>query len=240
MSTYNYRKLEWDTNYFGCESSRVEVVDILTVKNLEEIKRLIEEDEFVTITNSKGMVDNNKTITQELGAYLVDINIQLTNSKVNEVLSEKSELIYIANNYEYNVEIVELAEQAFTNSRFYNDSMINRDKVSGVYTNWVKNAFNKQEKYFCVYDQESDIEGFILFSVAKTKEVTIELIAVNSKCRKSGIGTQLINRLYQYCNEQGYKTVHVGTQVENINALNFYTKNELEIRDIKYIYHLWQ
>lgn len=239
MNHYNYRKLEWDTNYFGCESSRVDVVDKLTISDIEEIKEIIKEDEFITLTNPKGMVGNNKLITQNLDAYLVDINIQLSNVKVSSSRAEKSEFVRIQNNYQVNEEIVELVRQAFTSSRFYNDAAISREKVSGIYTNWVKNAFNKEEKYFCVFDQEQGIEGFILFSIANQEVVTIELIAVNDKCRKSGIGTQLINGLYNYCVEHGYGTVNVGTQVENINALNFYTKNELRIKDIRYIYHLW-
>lgn len=239
MNHYDYRKLEWDTNYFGCESSRVDVVDELTTSDIQEIKELIKSDEFITLTNLKGMVGNNKLITQELGAYLVDINVQLSNIKVSSSRVQKSEFVRIQNNYEANEEIVELVKQAFTSSRFYNDVAIRREKSSGIYTNWIKNAFNKEEKYFCVFEQEQGIEGFILFSIANQGVVTIELIAVNDRCRKSGIGTRLINGLYHYCVEHRYETVNVGTQVENINALNFYTKNELRIKDIRYIYHLW-
>lgn len=239
MNHYNYRRLEWDTNYFGCESSRVDIVDELTTVDIEEVKELIKEDHFITFINPRGMMRNNKLITQKLGAYLVDINVQLSNVKVSSSAYQKSEFVHVENNYETNKEIVELVRQAFTNSRFYNDATISREKVSGIYTNWVQNAFGKEDKYFCVFDQGQGIEGFALFSVTNKEVVTIELIAVNDNCRKSGIGTQLINELYHYCVECGYETVNVGTQVENINALNFYIKNDLRIKDIRYIYHLW-
>ncbi|CUN15821.1 GNAT family N-acetyltransferase [Turicibacter sanguinis] len=240
MNHYNYKKLEWDTNYFGCESSRIDVVEELTVSDIQDIRELIKLDEFITLTNPKGMVGNNKLITHELGAYLVDINVQLSNVKMGLSKTQKSEFIHIQNNYAVNEDIVELVKQAFISSRFYNDATISREKISGVYTHWVKNAFNKEEKYFCVFDQGNGVEGFILFSIAGQEFVTIELIAVNDKYRKNGIGTQLIRGLYHYCTKHGYSTVNVGTQVENINALNFYIKNELKIMDIRYIYHLWK
>lgn len=239
MDYYNYRKLEWDTKYFRCKSSRVDVLGKLTLSHIQEIKGLIKEDQFITFTNPKGMIGNSKLIIQELGAYLVDINVQLSNVKVNSNIYQKNKFIHIKNNYNGNEEILELVGQTFTNSRFYNDTLISRENASGIYINWVRDALNKKEKYFCLFNQGQNTVGFILFSITNQKIITIELMTVGDKWRKSGVGTQLISGLYYYCIEHGYETVNVGTQLENINALNFYTKNGLKIKDIRYVYHLW-
>lgn len=239
MTHYSYRKLEWDTNYFECKSSRVDITDKLTRDDMERIKELIKEDQFITVTNPKGMVENNRLITQEMAAYLVDIRVELSNTQVDTNKEQTDPFIHIQNNYAANEEILGIAKQAFTKSRFYNDSAISIEKASGMYIKWVENAFQTKEKYFCVFGQEEGIEGFILFSIANEQVVTIELIAVGDKYRKSGIGTRLIKGLYSYCIKHGYNTVKVATQVENISALNLYTKNGLRIEDMKYTYHLW-
>ncbi|MGN9119668.1 GNAT family N-acetyltransferase [Turicibacter bilis] len=244
MKNYEYKKLHWDTQYFECLSSRIDIFGLLKESDIQNIKKHINKDEFITITNSKGIMENNKFITSELKANLVDINIQLKSIEDDWKNSNIKDLSAVAiyNNYPYNDKIFSLVENTFIYSRFYNDSFLKnqKNKISNIYKNWIQNSFECKEKYFCIFEDECDLKGFLLFSYKNQKNIVIELIAVNEKYRSEGIGTVLINKLYAFCKEVKCQEVLVGTQLENIKALNFYIKNAFKIKDIKYIYHLWK
>ena len=48
-----------------------------------------------------------------------------------------------------------------------------------------------------------------------------------------------MRELDSYALKNNFKIINVGTQIENINALNFYIKFGYKIKDIRYIYHFW-
>ena len=109
-----------------------------------------------------------------------------------------------------------------------------------IYKNWVKNAFNKEDKYYITAKESGKTIGFILFSFRDIRSVTIELIAINGEYRNQKIGTYLIKKLNEYLKNLKVEKVYVGTQVSNIEAINFYFKNGFKIHKISSIYHIWK
>lgn len=239
MKNYKYRKLAWDTKYFGYNSSRIDIQNELTSSDVENIKAQIKSDTFITLTNSKGLVVNNKLITGELRFNLVDVNVQLINKQIQKRVYGAFEGAKIVDDITDKKNVIRIVQESFIKSRFYNDDNISEEKASEIYVNWIQNAFACDKKRFCVYEENGIIEGFILLSEVNEKQMGIELIAVDQYSRDKGIGSKMMNCLYQYCMENSYEDISVGTQIENISAINFYNKNYFQFKDIKYIYHLW-
>ena len=67
----------------------------------------------------------------------------------------------------------------------------------------------------------------------------LELIAINEKTKGKGIGTKLIKALESFAIENSLHTINVGTQLNNIQAQNFYEKNGYKHIINNSIYHWW-
>jgi len=55
---------------------------------------------------------------------------------------------------------------------------------------------------------------------------------INSECRGYGIGKVLINNFKEYCLQNGIKNLKVTASAKNINAIEFYKKNNFEEFDL--------
>ncbi|MDU4738660.1 GNAT family N-acetyltransferase [Clostridium sp.] len=236
---YNFRDLEWDTEYFEKKSCRIDIQENINYKDIVGIENIINEYEFVTITNSKGNSFNNYYIGNSLKAFLTDVNVQLRKSVVATSIAKYEQNIEVINNKQYDEQLLNLVNGIFKNSRFLNDKNIKVEKANGMYKKWVENSFNKADKYFITYKLKGELIAFILFSPKNSQELTIELICVNDEFTGNGLGKKLMKKLDYYAIENGYSIINVGTQIENINALNFYIAFGYRISDIRYIYHLW-
>lgn len=233
------RDLEWDTDYFEEKCGRVDLVNKIDNNDIKLIEKFIGENTFTTITNSKENSFNNNFIGEKLNAFLTDVNIHLKKTVVAGNVAKYENNIKICNRRSYSQEMLDLADGVFKNSRFLNDINIPKEKAKGLYRQWVQNSFDKDEKYFITYKVKDKIVGFILFSANDDEEIVIELICVSYEHSGNGVGKKIMNRLELYALEHGYSIINVGTQIENINALNFYISYGYKIDDVKYIYHLW-
>jgi dTDP-4-amino-4,6-dideoxy-D-galactose acyltransferase len=80
--------------------------------------------------------------------------------------------------------------------------------------------------------------GFLLFSI-KDNCATIELISLSSKAQGKGAGTKLISALNNFAHKKGVTAIKVGTQVDNIQAVNFYLKKGFTYNQRNAVYHYW-
>ncbi|KKP32570.1 MAG: hypothetical protein UR23_C0058G0005 [Candidatus Roizmanbacteria bacterium GW2011_GWA2_32_13] len=80
---------------------------------------------------------------------------------------------------------------------------------------------------------KNKIIGFITLKLIGGK-CLIDLIAVNPKYQNKGVGTLLISKAIKSFSD--YK-ITVGTEAENIKAVNFYLKNNFKIVDYYLIFH---
>ena len=234
---YDIVFLDWDTKKFGKKSANIYLYEKIDIKDINDIKdNIIKENyEFVTIQNCGNSVENNIAISHFPGAFLADVNVQFIKNLKDVSKSENNEKIEIENNFNYDKSLVDIVKNAFKDSRFIVDTKLsNGDEV---YTEWVVNAFNQSDKYFC-YHKAGQIDGFILFSINdEEKSVFLELIAINENTKGKGIGTKLIRVLENFAIENKIYTINVGTQLNNIQAQNFYEKNGYKHITNNSIYH---
>ena len=237
---YSIKFLDWDTNFFGINSAKIYLYDEFCNDDIKKIKKIVKEKkyEFITIQNCGNIEKNNVLISNFEGAFLVDVNIQFEKKLDRSKEIENKKNVHIKEIYEKDENIIDIAKKAFTESRFLIDSKLRRGNE--VYVQWVNNSFGKQNKFFCIYREDKKTKGFILFSIEKDKKsIFLELIAVDKDTKHKGIGTILIKKLENFAIQNKIEYIHVGTQLNNLKAQNFYEKNGFKHIMNNSIYHWW-
>lgn len=253
ISAFNYEciPLDWDTEYFGIKSARINLFGPANENEQEKIKEFCRNYDFVTIANLYNRKENNLWIGKNTNAFLTDINMQFIR-QINDSTSSSCTLtgsndsgfagcsITITNTYEGNKKILDIAEKAFKFSRFFCDPFLPADLACNIYRQWSKDAFHKKDKYFTICCKDNEPVGYLLFSLNKEDGSScIELIAVDIGCTGQGIGKFLIAASEAYIGGQGISRINVGTQADNIPAVRLYLGCGFKYSCCSSIYHLW-
>ncbi|MFA9414316.1 GNAT family N-acetyltransferase [Streptococcus sp. E29BA] len=237
-NSYSYQQLEWDTNFFGVSSGRIVLHDALGMREYSKILADLDSNEFTVIYNEGNIPVLNEWLGQNTVASLMDVNVQF--SKKRSAFSQKgSNQVTIKNNLTPSEDILDIASRSFIYSRFFNDSKLEKSKACMVYRNWVRTAFEREEKYFAQFMNETVCLGFLLFSI-HNDELIIELIAVDSSVKQQGIGSSLLDSVEQFAFQEKVNTIKVGTQINNSKAIRFYTKNGYLYQSCSSVYHHWR
>lgn len=230
-----FNELKWDTDFFGVTCAKATLHKPLTLNEWNEIIKRFKDYQFISIVNINSEPINTQLIGKDTSAFLADVNIQF--EKRLEGLYEKTENITIHQALERDEEIIKIADFRF--SKFTEDRNLEERGGGKVYQQWLINAFDRPDKYFALSKNDNgDITGFLLFSYVKNSCV-IELIAVSQKETKGGIGTDLFKAVEYEASQSGYGKIRVGTQLRNMEAINFYHKVGCKQVECHQVYHLW-
>ncbi|MHC8514311.1 GNAT family N-acetyltransferase [Sporosarcina sp. ITBMC105] len=234
---FDFKSLVWDTNYFGIESAKLSLNGIINDSSKIKLNELMKEFNFITIANFNNLNENNIWLGTLKDVFIADINIQF-DKKINQKPIEVHPNTEIYNFYNENVKVKKIAEKSFEYSRFTNDPHLPQEKARKIYLHWTNSAFENENKYFIVTKREMEIAGYLLFSVIKDTAI-IELIAVDEKFRGSQVGKSLMFKLEEYVFRNKISNIHVGTQMNNITAVNFYSKLGYKYKSCTSVYHKW-
>lgn len=240
MSSNNYElsPLQWDTEYFGVSSARVNLSGTIDEKEQEKIICFCKDYDFVTISNSENIKENNYWIGKKTDAFLADLNIQFI-KVLKDKLDYQDDETYVVNSLSRNEQIIDIAKKSFNYSRFFNDPMLPQPRAEKIYLHWTECAFGQEDKYFVISKRDGNIAGYILFSFNEDC-IVIELIAVNEKYQGQRVGKSLIHTMESFVLGKGIKIIKVGTQVNNIIAAQFYNAMEFKYVSCGSMYHLWR
>lgn len=237
--SFEVSELQWDTDYFGIASAKVILKDNVGEDDRKFLKDYLNKFEFVTIINVNNNPYNNFWLGKEMMGFLTDINVQFI-KHIKEKPPDLTELGEVYQAYKPQEDIINIAKNAFHYSRFFNDPYLNEEKARNIYAYWVECAFNKEDKYFAIVKKDSKIVGFILFSInGIDQSAIIELIAVDESYRGLKMGKVLIHSMENFIYDRGIVKVKVGTQVNNVPALRFYTNNGFKYVNCNAVYHYW-
>lgn len=242
ISGINYEciPLKWDTEYFGINSARVNLLGAVNDTEQRQIKEFCQAYDFVTIANIYNRKENNHWIGKSTNAFLTDVNIQFT-KKISDKADFLDRTITIVNTYEGDNKILDIAGEAFRYSRFFNDPMLPSSIARNIYKHWSEAAFNKEDKYFAVCIKNNEIAGYVLFSLNNDEDNgCIELIAVDEKFRGQKVGSSLLNATEAYIAKHNLSQIKVGTQADNIAAMQLYVSYGFRYSYCSSIYHLWR
>jgi len=231
--------LDWDTNYFGVNSARVNLKGEIDDSAKNIILDFCREYEFITISNEGNYNENNNWIGTKTNAFLADINIKFTKTPNLHVVDAEKQTS-VSNLYSKNEEILDIAKNAFQFSRFLNDYNLPFMKASNIYLHWTECAFDKPDKYFVVSEIDGKVAGYLLFSIHEKKLTSImELMAVGKNYKGIGIGDSLIKAMDSFICKKGITQIQVGTQIDNIVAARFYSSQGFKYKGCSSIYHMW-
>lgn len=230
-----------DSDYFGVSSAKVVLKKACASgKRQFDLLAFLHDFEFSSINNRYNDPFNNRWLCEKTTAFLTDINIQLV-KKVSTSEKNDGRIAEISDNFPGDLQIIQIAENAFGVSQFLNDPYLPKEKARCIYGDITKNAFGKPGRYFTVIRSEKTVKGYLLFSVNHSSRMTtIELLAIGQYYKGNGIGKSLVRSTENYVNSLGMETIKVGTQVTNVGALNFYTSYGFRHLECNSIYHYWR
>lgn len=232
---FKFYKLDWDTHYFGVSCAKAILLDAISKEEWSTFKKQFPNYQFISIENRNSNITNSQLIGRETKAFLADVNVQFT--KHTTFKSIPLDNIEIRDNLDYNTEVVNLTSFKF--SKFIEDPEFAKRNGHEVYTQWITNSFNKDDKYFALYkNSNKSIDGFILYSF-QSSGCVIELISVSGTASNKGIGTLLLNAVTNNAFLKNCHRINVGTQLKNLQAINFYHKNGFKQHECHQVYHLW-
>lgn len=130
-------------------------------------------------------------------------------------------------------------------------------QVHELHVNWnpdlfksVKEVLNKENYKTRIENKElfvakinDEIVGFIMFNISEKdnpimkyrKQLSIEAICVDEKCRREGIGTALLEYVNKLGKENGCTHLYLTVNKENENAIKVYEKFGFNVKNIAYI-----
>lgn len=245
MKTLSYEEFDAfesaiDTEYFGIASAKVFLKKACSLAQEQtHLLEFMQDFEFVSITNKSNDPINNRWLGEKTTAFLTDMNIQLR-KKVSISENHNNNLATVEDNFPENDQIIRIAKTSFTTSQFLSDPYLPLEKAQYIYADITKNAFGKDKRFFVVTRAMEVITGFLLFSIdEETSYSTIELIAIDQDFQGTGIGRSLMRSMENYVSQKKVESIKVGTQLNNTDALNFYTSFGFKYFECNSIYHYW-
>jgi dTDP-4-amino-4,6-dideoxy-D-galactose acyltransferase len=157
---------------------------------------------------------------ERAGFYLTDIGVTWA-STVERYQRAPGALVSDGVRLATTADVPLLAREAvklFRNSRFYHDPFFSHADADRLHEGWLANSVSGQaaDAVWLMPDT-----GFVTCKV-KGDVGDIPLIGVWEGSRKRGGGRTLMNTAVAWFGERGVQTVHVRTQMKNIQAMNFY------------------
>lgn len=233
------KPLQWDTEYFGIRCGKAVVNDSDT--DFSEFCQDTCEYEFVTIQNIGNNVEVNKQIAINTSAYLVDVNIQFEKEILTDNINESNSCIIMKtvdtpDNIRRKLTV---EKNDFKFSKFVCDDELKKRNGYLVYSEWLKNACKDANKYFALLMSKDNVCAYILFNVDNNIG-TIELVKVDKEYQGQHIATSMIESIEKFLADKNIIKLRVGTQVNNIPAINLYHSIGFKEISRTSVFHLWK
>lgn len=226
------QRLSWDSDFFGIE------VGSIRIGSSVELAQLIESSKSFDLV----YVFSNKPINHER-LNLVDEKLTYTQPLKRQTNIEDNENVNISTYENSKVDILALkllAREAGIFSRFYTDEKIDNKFYISLYDKWLENSV-KGEMAIQVYvaSVKERLAGLITLQKKDEKTSRIGLIATSKEMRGKKVASSLIDKIISGSLEKGFKNVEVITQKRNLPANKLYESKGFVVKDLQYIYHLW-
>ncbi|MBM7665251.1 GNAT superfamily N-acetyltransferase [Solibacillus kalamii] len=226
-------ELIWDTEFFGVSCAKATLNKALSLTEWFELKNQFKNYSFISLINKNSEPINAQLIGKDTAGFLVDVNIQF--EKEISVVEEKPSNVIIHQALEKNNQVLEIANFQF--SKFKEDPELAERGGDQIYQQWLNNSFGMKDKFFALSkNEEGNINGFALFSF-RNSSCLIELIAVS---QRGGIGSSLFKAVEYEAHQYGCKQIKVGTQIRNLEAINFYHKVGCKQVGCHQVFHIWK
>jgi len=208
-----------------------QTIDLDTIFN--SLSNYLKQDSFIYIKIPSQYIEIVQ-LFEKIGFRIADTN----------VIYEKKVNLSSINSKNYNLrfsilkdkqQVSHIAKNNFIFSRFHQDNFFSKEISDIIKYKWVENYFlGKRGDCMIVAHDNDTIIGFLLL-ILKDKVITIDLIAVDLRFQKQGIGKNMIK--YAENNLKGFKFLKVGTQIINRPSISLYENMGFKMTDANYVLH---
>lgn len=229
MRTLNFEILNWDSDFFGLQISRLSTHTQLSQDDVHRLSREFAGD-LLYLFSDQEQPHAGTLMT------LVDRKVTYKKSIVAPVVNKVDE--HIGKVEKMSKKLLDLACLSGQHSRFRLDPLLG-PKFQLMYKLWIERSVNRQiadEVFGFFASPDAEPSGFV--TVKKTGESSmVGLIAVQEASQGKNIGKKLMEAIEIWALSAGCYEVQVATQQNNIQACRFYERNGYQVKDIQYIYH---
>lgn len=222
--------LDWDSQFF---EKKIYRLDISKADQIDAIKQLDSnfDGELIYLFSKEDL--NFKNNDQLL---LADKKIVFEKVIIpTEIKIDDSEIISV---FELTDDLLDLAFLSGHHSRFKLDSKL-QHKFKSMYRIWIEKSLTREIAHE-VFAYRFDNKNIGFVTVKRNEDsAVIGLIAVSEHYHGKNIGSALMKKVEEWCGSNGVKHLEVATQLDNVQACNFYKKNGFNTKQIDYIYHYY-
>lgn len=214
------RRDEWLSNYFDGGAYIYKHI------GNDEASREIKKGFLYTKIPSENLALCNQLIHDQF--KLVDIALLFEQkTQINFDVKKNITVDFVKKTKEKN--IIDIAYQSFTFSRFHQDTRIPKNVANQIKADWVKNYFlGLRGDNMIAAHVDGKVVGFLLL----IHQNTIDLIAVLPGFQKQGIATALMG----FANEK-VGLLKAGTQLNNHGSIMMYQRSGFFLTQAHYVLH---
>lgn len=225
------KKKDWDSKFFNMNIGEIELLDEFHNDIRSEIFDLIYVNAIKDFQIS--IIDCKKSYS-ETQLYLIKKIIRTEDNYFENILP-----LTIFNAEVKNI-IYELAFESGKYSRFRLDSRFSDKDFKSLYQKWVDNSLSFEfADEVLIFKSSNIIYGFITYKIEKDV-AQIGLLGVCKTHQGRGVGSQLVAALEKRLIFKSVNKLLVKTQLQNIEACNFYKKLNFEVKKEIYVSHFWK
>lgn len=236
-----FQILEWDSHFFGFAVAQI-LPQSLSKDELSDLLKLLKSQKIRLAYWPSGITSESEIKQVEhLGGTHVDtkttFKIDLQHKAENDF--PRFDFISEYDKPNANKELIQLAIESGTYSRFKTDKKIGTANFERLYTSWIEESVSKKiAKAVLVSTHDEKVTGMVTLG-KKNGIGDIGLIAVDGSQRGKGTGHALIQASLLWFFKNGYPKVQVVTQVTNEAACKLYEKNGFAIASSQPFFHFW-
>jgi len=228
---------EWDSEFFN-------------LKVAEIAFDCIQDGEFITFINhlKEEKINLVYIYPQNTGStdFLIHKSIPLVDTKVT-FSKQPKEIEYFDSGRiksyrldQYYADLLKLAYESGTYSRFKLDSKFPEGSYEKLYKIWLDNSIDRKiaDDLLIYLDNQDKVSGFVTYKISDDN-LRIGLIAVSPESRGEGIGKSLLLHIEKIATDNNTQEILVDTQEENTGACRFYYNFGFKVKIQQPIFHLW-
>jgi len=229
--------LKWDSEFFGFRIAKVNA-QTMTDASAQAVANFCQQNAVRLIYFlARSDVPETTHAAGRAGFKLVDI--RLTFECLNLPSGEFPHDIRPTSPSDYPA-LEEIAATAHTDTRFYYDGHISRQKCNDLYRRWIRRSCEGWAQMVFVTGPAGSPTGYVTCHVnPKTDGGSIGLIAVRADRRGAGLTGKLVTASLTWFSQQGLRTASVVTQGRNISAQRLFQRHKFVTRSLELYYHKW-
>jgi dTDP-4-amino-4,6-dideoxy-D-galactose acyltransferase len=234
--------LEWDTEHFGFPIARV-AADTVTPETAEVVDEWCADQGIRCLYFKADARDaESARVAASNGYRMVDVRLIARRSLEGVVdLPTGPENVAVREATEADIDYARrLAARSHDESRFYFDGGFPPERCDALYQAWVDRGFRDPDRGLRVPVVEGEPAGYqVLAPLGPERESHGELVAIDERHRRKGVGWALHVSTYRLYAERGAVTHRSATSIRSRAAIRLHERLGFLTSEVQVWHHKW-